>query len=228
MKHKYKIIAGTIAFILLWMNRHAVAQILAVIGQLAITTIEFLGYPGLIILMAFESMIVPLPSEFVMPFAGFLAVEGKMHFGLVLLFSTIGSLIGSVISYYLGYYFGHAFIAKLGKYFFLDVADLKKTEQWFQKKGAKTIFLGRFIPVVRHLISIPAGIGKMNIEKFCLYTFFGAMLWNGVLAYGGYILGQNWNLVRHYSEYVSLFVAALLLLAGIYFFHRHVRHKAQT
>jgi membrane protein DedA with SNARE-associated domain len=123
----------------------------------------------------------------------------------------------------MGYYGGNKFVLKLGRYLLLDAADLEKTEKWFQKKGKKTIFVSRFIPVVRHLISIPAGIGNMNLKEFCLYTILGAALWNGFLTYCGYVLGNNWNLVQHYSEYLSLAVAAVLLLAGIYFAYRHFK-----
>lgn len=195
------------------------------IGQLAIKTIEFLGYPGITLLMILESMVVPLPSELVMPFAGFLAEKGKMNLWLIIFFSSLGSLLGSLISYYLGYYGGKRFVLKFGKYLLLNVTDLEKTERWFQKRGDKTIFFSRFIPVVRHLISIPAGIGKMNLKKFCLYTIAGATLWNSFLAYFGYALGENWNKIRYYSEYFSATITIILLFAGISFVYRHFKNK---
>ncbi|MEK7575889.1 MAG: DedA family protein [Patescibacteria group bacterium] len=199
--------------------------ILDYIGQLAIKTIEFLGYPGITLLMILESMVVPLPSELVMPFAGFLAEKGKMNLWLIIFFSSLGSLLGSLISYYLGYYGGKRFVLKFGKYLLLNVTDLEKTERWFQKRGDKTIFFSRFIPVVRHLISIPAGIGKMNLKKFCLYTIAGATLWNSFLAYCGYALGENWNKIRYYSEYFSATITIILLFAGISFVYRHFKNK---
>ncbi len=203
-------------------------MILDYIGQLTIKTIEFLGYPGITFLMTLESMVIPIPSELVMPFAGFLAEEGKMNFWLVIFFSSLGSLLGSLISYYLGYYGGKKFVLKFGKYLLLDSADLEKTEKWFQKRGDKTIFFSRFIPVVRHLISIPAGIGKMNLKKFCLYTITGATIWNSIIAYCGYVLGENWNQIRHYSEYFSVSVAIIFLFAAIYFIYRHFKNKNQN
>ena len=124
------------------------------------------GYPIIAFLMALESMITPVPSEAVMPFAGFLVNEGKLSFGLVVLFATIGSLIGSFISYYAGAYGGKPFIKRFGKYFFLDLHDLEITEKFFKKYGEGTVFVSRFIPVIRHLISIPAGVGRMNPAKF--------------------------------------------------------------
>jgi membrane protein DedA with SNARE-associated domain len=201
------------------------SDILAKIGLLAKETILLLGYPGVFILMAMESMIFPVPSELVMPFAGFLAAENKFNFWLVILFSSLGSIFGSWISYILGKHGGLHFVHKYGKYFLLDETDLQKTENWFNKSGEKTIFVSRFIPVVRHLISIPAGTGKMNLKKFLVYTLVGATLWNGFLAYLGFILGQNWGLVRNYSEPVSIVVGIILLSVGIFFVYRHVDNK---
>jgi membrane protein DedA with SNARE-associated domain len=170
-------------------------------------------------------MIIPLPSELVMPFAGFLAVQGSMNFWLVILFSVAGSLAGSTISYYMGLWGGNRLVLKFGKYLFLDETDLKKTEAWFAKSGEKTIFIGRFVPVVRHLISIPAGIGKMNLKKFYLFTFLGAGIWNAFLAATGYVLGKKWNMVRHYSEPFSLTIVALLLIAGGILIYHHIKNK---
>jgi len=201
-----------------------VTQILTWIGQIAVSTVHSLGYSGILIMMALESMIFPLPSELVMPFAGFLAIQGTFKFWMVVLFSSLGSIIGSLISYFLGYYGGNRLVKRWGKYFLLDEEDLLKTEQWFQKRGELTIFISRFIPVVRHLISIPAGIGKMNLEKFCFYTLAGATLWNTFLAYIGLKLGENWAIVRQYSEYISLPVAVLILVIGAYFVYRHIKH----
>lgn len=206
-------------------NLKSLTSILSHIGEFVVNTIGFLGYPGIAVLMALESMIFPMPSELVMPFAGFLVADGKMSFWLIILFSSIGSLAGSLVSYYIGYYGGNRFILKFGKYFLLDVTDLEKTERWFHHKGEKTIFISRFVPVVRHLISIPAGIGKMNLKRFCFYTILGATMWNAFLAYCGYILGQNWELARHYSEYASMVAAVLIVLIGAYFVYHHCRNK---
>ena len=175
--------------------------------------------------MAMESMIFPIPSELVMPFAGFLAFEGKFSFLFVVIASSLGSLFGSLISYYIGAYGGDRFVRKFGKYFLLDISDLEKTEKWFDKRGGKTIFISRFIPVVRHLISIPAGIGKMDIKKFCLYTLLGATIWNTFLAYLGFLVGQNWNIISGYMEYISIPIAIIIVLAGIFMVYRKMRDR---
>ena len=205
-----------------------ISEILAYIGAFAINTISALGYFGVFFLMVLESMVFPIPSELVMPFAGFLAAQGEFSFALVIVFSSLGSIVGSVLSYYFGKYGGEKIITKYGKYALIDEEDLKKTQQWFKKRGESTIFIGRFIPVVRHLISIPAGIGKMNLKKFCLYTLLGATIWNSFLAYLGYMLGKNWDKVRHYTEPISIAVVIILVLGFCYFVYRHIKHKRRN
>ena len=200
-------------------------QILAYIGSLAIAITSALGYPGLVILMALESMIVPLPSELVLPFAGFLVAQGRFNFWLAIAAAALGSLIGSLISYAMGYYGGDKFVRKFGKYCLLDESDLTTAEKWFARRGEITIFISRFVPVVRHLISIPAGIGKMNLAKFSIYTLIGATLWNTILLYLGYILGERWAQIRQYSEKISISVALLLVLAVAFTLWRHLKHK---
>lgn len=236
MKNKYKILVAVLALLAVWAlvwfflptgSVKWLVNIIGNLGQVIARIIETLGYPGLAILMALESMIFPLPSELVMPFAGFLAIQGELNLWLIIFWSTIGSLFGSLLSYYIGYYGGNKLVLKLGKYLLLDISDLEKTEVWFKKRGEKTIFISRLIPVVRHLISVPAGIGRMHLRKFCLYTVLGATLWNGFLAYCGYLLGQNWGLVRHYSETFTVLTAAILFLAGSWFIYHHIQSKAR-
>jgi len=194
----------------------------AVAGWVA-AVIESLGYLGLLVLMAFESMVIPLPSELVMPFAGFLAAQGTFNFWLVILVTSVGSLLGSLLSYWMGAAGIEPLLEKHGKYILVEKRDLERTKRWFKKRGEITIFIARFIPVVRHLISIPAGMAKMDLKKFCLYTVLGATLWNGFLAYLGYVLGKNWDLVRHYTEPISLTVVLLLVIVVIFFVYRHLK-----
>ncbi len=202
-----------------------ISNALSYIGHLAVQVISSLGYFGVFFLMMLESMIFPIPSELVMPFAGFLAARGTFNFWLVVFFSAFGSLVGSLLSYYIGYYGGKGVVKKFGKYAFLDEHDLDKTHNWFNKKGPRTIFVSRFVPVVRHLISIPAGIGKMDLKKFCIFTVIGATMWNTFLAYLGYVLGSNWESVKKYSEYISIPVAIIVVIVCIFFVHRHFRNK---
>jgi membrane protein DedA with SNARE-associated domain len=206
---------------------HALSEILAWIGKTAIAVISTLGYAGVFSLMAAESMIIPIPAELVMPFAGFLVAQGTFGMGWVFVASTLGSLTGSLLSYWMGRTGGNRLVIHFGKYLLLDVADLKRAEDYFSRRGEGTIFIGRLIPVIRHLISIPAGIGRMNLRKFVLYTAAGASLWNMFLAWLGYMLGQNWRAIRQYTEPVSVIVAVLLAAGAVWVAAHHVRHKAR-
>jgi len=178
------------------------------------------GYPLLAVLMALESMIAPVPSEAVMPFAGFLVYEGRFNFAEVAFCSTLGSIIGSIISYYAGLYGGRPIVEKYGRYLLLNRHHLELTEKFFQKYGDRTIFVSRFIPVIRHLISIPAGIGRMNPIKFSFYTLVGAGIWNMFLAYVGYELKNRWSLILEYSQIIDVLVIAVILTAAAYLIYR--------
>jgi len=175
------------------------------------------GYFGILVLMIMESMVFPVPSEAVMPFAGFLLFEHRMSLISIIIFSTLGSIIGSIISYYIGMYGGKRFINKFGKYLLLNEHHLKQTEDFFNKYGEKTIFISRFIPIVRHLISLPAGVGRMNIYKFSIYTVIGAGLWNTFLTYLGYLLGSRWEIIRKYTEILDIVVIFCIIAAIAYF-----------
>ena len=198
-------------------------MIVEYIANLIISMIYTLGYFGLLILMAMESMIFPVPSEVVMPLAGFLVAENKFTLYGVFITSSLGSLLGSVISYYIGKYGGRPLIEKYGKYFLLSHHHLELTEKFFAKKGDKTILISRFIPVVRHLISIPAGIAEMNIKKFMLYTFIGAATWNMFLAYLGFKLKENWDVIHKLSTELDLIVGIILIIVIIYFIIKRLR-----
>jgi membrane protein DedA with SNARE-associated domain len=183
--------------------------------------ISTVGYAGVFVLMTLESMVAPVPSEGVMPFAGYLVTTGKFNMAIVIVSSSIGSIFGSLISYYIGACGGKPFILKYGKYLLLDKHHLEITERFFEKYGEKTIFFSRFIPVVRHFISIPAGIGKMNLPKFCIYTIAGAAMWNAFLAYTGVWLGVRWELVHKYTKYLDILV---ILIAAAFIGHLVYKH----
>lgn len=187
--------------------------------------IHQLGYAGVFFLMVLESMFLPVPSEAVMPFAGFLIASKNFTLVWVIIFSTLGSLTGSLISYYIGLFGGAPFIKKFGKYFLINQEDLAKTEKYFAKRGELTIFISRFIPVVRHLISLPAGCAKMNLFKFSLYTAIGAGLWNAFLAILGVYLKRNWAIIIKYSEIVDLSVLAAIIIGVVYFIKKHMAYK---
>lgn len=185
--------------------------------------IQSAGYYGLAVLMAMESMIFPVPSEAVMPFAGFLVADGVFTFNKVIIFSTIGSIIGSLLSYYIGAYAGRPFINKFGRYLLLSHKDMDITERFFRKYGTFTIFVSRFIPVIRHLISLPAGMARMNLWKFLLYTILGAAMWNSFLAWVGYKLQQNWNQIMQYTQVIDIIIIAGFVVLISLFLYRHLK-----
>ena len=182
------------------------------------------GYGTVVLLMAMESMVLPVPSEAVMPFVGFSVSSGVFNFWPALLVATIGSIIGSLVSYHIGAYGGRPIIKKWGRYLLLNEEHLLITEKFFQKYGEAAIFISRFIPVIRHLISIPAGIGKMNLFKFSLYTVVGAGLWNAFLIYVGIILGENWTKIEHYTKFIDTFVIIAILFAFAYWLYKIRKH----
>jgi len=188
--------------------------------------IDSVGYSSVFILMSMESMVFPVPSEAVMPFAGFLIAEKTFSFGGVVVVSTLGSIFGSLISYYAGYYGGMPFVCKFGRYVMLDKEELEATHGYFNKYGDSTILICRFIPVIRHLISIPAGTGKMNIVKFIIYTVIGAALWNSFLAYVGMVLKSNWAEVMKYSKIIDVAVLVFLAVLVGLFVYRHLKKTA--
>jgi len=157
-------------------------MITELISNWAIKCLEVAGYAGAGSLMALESMIAPIPSEAVMPFVGFLVADGKWSLSAAILVTSLGSIVGSSLSYLMGYYGGKPFVLRVGKYLLLNVHDLERAEQFFHRRtGVATLFLSRFIPVVRHFISIPAGIGRMPWLRFLLTTLIGATIWNTFL-----------------------------------------------
>ncbi|HUI92610.1 MAG TPA: DedA family protein [Chitinivibrionales bacterium] len=200
-------------------------SITAIIAGFAIKLIDASGYPGVFLLMTMESMVLPVPSEAVMPFAGFHVATGRFSMAAVIIASTLGSIAGSLLSYAIGRYGGMPFVNKWGKYLLLNRHDLEITESFFKKRGPLTVLVCRFIPVVRHLISIPAGTGRMHFVTFIIYTILGAGIWNAFLTYCGLYLKQNWEVVMKYSHIVDVVVVVLLLAGLTWFIVRHVKHK---
>jgi len=198
------------------------------ISNLAVKILETTGYFGAGLLMGLERMIAPVPSEAVMPFVGFLVKDGKWDLGWSVFATSVGSLLGSLVSYWMGYYGGRPFVLKVGRYLLLNVHDLEWTERFFHRRsGTWTLFLCRFIPVVRHVISIPAGTGKMPLVPFLAATLIGATIWNTFLLYCGMKLREQWTLVQQYSHQVDIAVLVLLAL-GVAWFIYHRRYAASA
>ena len=198
------------------------------ISKFAIRCLDLTGYYGAAGLMALESMIAPIPSEAVMPFVGFQIADGKWDLGTAIFATSMGSLLGSLLSYFMGYYGGKPLVLKVGKYLLLDEHDLTMTEKFFHKRsGTLTVFLSRFVPVVRHLISIPAGVGRMPLLPFLGVTLIGATIWNTFLLLCGMKLREHWHVVQTYSHQVDV-VVVLVLVSGAAWFVRARLGRKQT
>ena len=181
-----------------------------------------MGYMGILLLMAMESSLFPIPSELVVPPAGYLASQGQMHIGLVIFFSTMGSLIGALFNYTIAYYLGRPWILKYGKYFLIPPEKFAKVEVFFLRHGEISTFTGRLIIVVRHLISLPAGLSRMDLMRFCFFTVVGSFIWVTILAYIGYIVGNNMELVKLYYKHtvIALVIVMAFVLAGYIYWQK--------
>jgi membrane protein DedA with SNARE-associated domain len=196
-----------------------------------IETVSALGYPGLVALMAMESSIIPLPSELVMPPAGYLAAKGAMDPLLAVLAGTAGSILGALANYGMAVWVGEPFLRRFGRYVLISNASMDRAEAFFRRHGEVSTFLGRLVPVVRHLISIPAGLSRMRLGRFVLFTGLGAGAWCGVLTYIGWLIGQNsaaldagvqaaFQTQAHQWLIYRVAPAALVILAGYLLWQR--------
>jgi membrane protein DedA with SNARE-associated domain len=190
-----------------------------------VSTIGALGYPGIFLLMAMESSVIPLPSELVMPPAGYLAQQGQMNMAIVILCGTAGSLAGAYVNYFVSHYLGRPLVLKYGKYVWITEAKFAKVEQYFNDHGEISTFIGRLLPVVRHLISLPAGLAAMNHFKFSLYTLLGAGLWVSILTYIGYFIGANQELIMKYSHQAFIVVVAGSIILVYFYVRSHKKKK---
>jgi membrane protein DedA with SNARE-associated domain len=200
-------------------------EILGPIVQFITTIIFDLGYIGIFLLMVLESALIPIPSEIIMPFSGFVVTTGKLGFVGVVLAGSFGNLVGSIATYYLGLKVGRTFLTRYGKYILFKQQHLASTERLFKQYGDKLTFIGRLLPVVRTYISLPAGIGKTGFLKFVAYTLAGSLLWNLALTIAGMQLGYNWKQIEKYSS--SLDIVAIIVIAVIilWLFKSRRKHK---
>jgi membrane protein DedA with SNARE-associated domain len=188
-----------------------------------VETIGALGYPGIFLLMAMESSVIPIPSELVMPPAGYLAQKGEMSAFIAILLGTAGSLVGAYANYFAAHYLGRPLLLKYGKYVWITEEKFSKVETFFKNHGEVSTFIGRLLPVVRHLISLPAGLAGMSHAKFSLYTLAGAGMWVTVLTFIGYFIGAKEELVMRYSN--QALAGALILSAVIIVFYVRTHRK---
>ena len=188
------------------------------IAQLLVDMIFHWGYLGIFIMMAIESSFVPFPSEIVLIPAGYLASQGEMSIFMIMLSALGGSMVGAFINYYLALTLGRTLLTRYGKYFFIKESALEKMDEYFDKHGAISTFTGRLIPGIRQLISIPAGLARMNLVQFSLFTALGAGIWALILTILGYFIGENQELINAYLKQITIAVLGLLIvIAAIYY-----------
>ena len=185
-----------------------------------VTTIETWGYAGLFFLMVAEHVFPPIPSEVIMPLAGFLAGEGRMSLTLTLIAGTLGSVLGTLLWYYVGLWIGEErlkrFAARHGRLLTLSPSDIDAADRWFRRHGAAAVFFGRMIPTIRTLISVPAGLARMPMWKFLIFTFAGSALWTGILTFAGLMLHENYQRVEHVVDPLSKLVVVAVVVVYVY------------
>jgi len=195
--------------------------------------IASLGYLGVVIMMAIESACIPLPSEVIMPFAGYLTIKTPQNPQPMTLLGAavagaVGCVIGSIAAYYAGCYGGRPFIEKYGKYVLIRAKDLDRADAWFAKYGNAAIFVSRLLPVVRTFISFPAGIAKMRMPTFIVYTFLGSLPWCYALAYVGRMLGERWDSIKSYFHDADIVIAAIIVIGIAFYIYHHLKPEKQA
>jgi membrane protein DedA with SNARE-associated domain len=190
-----------------------------------------IGWPGVILLMTIESACIPLPSELIMPFAGWTLIQsaglGPVYILLAAFCGGLGNLFGSLIAYAVGALGGVPLLRRYGKYILISNHDLERANRWFDRRGDWITFLARFVPAVRTFISLPAGIARMNIPKFSFYAFLASFIWSGALAYGGYLLGANWEKIRNAMRPFDYPILGLCVILVIVFIWLRLRSRRQ-
>ena len=201
-------------------------DVLSNLGDWIKGVIETLGYPGIVLVMALENVFPPIPSELVMPLAGFMANEGTFNLIAVIVAGMLGSVLGALILYYFGAWANELvirrFIRRWGRYAFISENDLDVSLGYFHRHGEAVIFFGRLIPIVRSLISVPAGMDRMPLGKFLFYTVIGTTIWSGILSYAGWVLKENYALVAGYVERYQNLVIALVALGVLAFIYLRI------
>lgn len=187
-----------------------------------------MGAAGIALLMAIESCNIPLPSEAVLPFAGYMVSKGELNFHIAAIASAIGCVLGSLPSYYIGYYGGRTFVEKYGKYFLVSKKDLEEADKWVEKYGDWAFFLCRMLPVVRTFISLPAGILKAKKRFFFTFTFLGSLIWSYILIWVGVKLGQNMEAFKHIWHKFDALIIIIFAALGALYVYKHVKHLKES
>jgi len=208
-----------------------IAKIITILSGFIVATISTLGYSGVVLLMAIESACIPLPSEIIMPFSGYLVSTGELNLWGVAVAGAVGCVLGSLVAYWVGMYGGRPFIEKYGRYILLSRHDLDIADRWFAKHGEIIVFVSRLLPAIRTFIAFPAGVARMNLPRFVIYTFAGSLPWCLGLAYVGQKLGEQWDkddTLKTWFHRFDFLIGIAGALFIIWWVWRHIKHSRPT
>jgi len=197
--------------------------VLKPIAAWIVDQIGSLGYPGVVMLMAIESACIPLPSEVIMPFSGYLVYKGTFNLHLASLAGALGCAVGSALAYWVGIRGGRPFIERYGRYILIRHQDLDRADAWFARCGEWAVFISRLLPVIRTFISLPAGIARMNFPRFLIYSFVGSVPWCYFLAWVGQKLGENWQSIKTYFHGADTVIGVMIVLALAVWLYHHLK-----
>jgi membrane protein DedA with SNARE-associated domain len=204
-----------------------IAKIIEFLSGIIVATISLLGYSGIVLLMAIESACIPLPSEIIMPFSGYLVSTGQMNLWLVGLAGAVGCVLGSLVAYWVGSKGGRPLIEKYGRYVLVSSHDLDLADRWFANYGEIIVFVSRLLPAIRTFIAFPAGVARMNLKRFVVYTFAGSLPWCLGLAYVGQKLGEKWNqddTLKTWFHRFDFVIGIVGVLLAAWWIWRHIKH----
>ena len=205
-----------------------IAKIIEILSGFIVAVISAMGYAGVVLLMAIESACIPLPSEIIMPFSGYLVSRGELNLWGVGVAGAVGCVLGSLVAYWVGMYGGRPLIEKYGRYILLSRHDLDLADRWFAKYGEAIVFISRLLPAIRTFIAFPAGVARMNLTKFIIYTFAGSLPWCLALAYVGQKLGEQWNkddTLKTWFHRFDFVIGIVGVLAVVWWIRRHLKHS---
>jgi len=204
-----------------------IEKIISILAGFIIATISSLGYGGILLLMAIESACIPLPSEIIMPFSGYLVFKGEFSLWGIAVAGAVGCVVGSLVAYFIGAYGGRSLVYKYGRYVLISHHDLNLADRWFNRHGGITIFIGRLLPVIRTFIALPAGISRMHLLPFIVYTFVGSLIWCYGLGWIGMKLGENWRTLGAYFHKFDVVIGIVLVVAVVWYVRRHLKHREE-
>src|SRR5437763_6381846 len=205
-----------------------ISRIIGIVSAFIVATISTLGYAGIVLLMAIESASIPLPSEIIMPFSGYLVYTGRFNIWLVSIAGAFGCVVGSLAAYWVGMYGGRPLIEKYGRYVLISHHDLDLADRWFARFGEIIVFASRLLPVVRTFIAFPAGVARMNLTRFTVYTFLGSLPWCLGLAYVGQVLREQWDkneTLKSWFHRFDFLIGVVILTGAAWWVWRHLKHS---